>query len=92
MLSEDIMAKKPIKPIYFDIAGREVAKIEVHINNGNDVSFMVMGQFAINSSHEANAFLKSLDYDAIGLSDSAMMYKGDEKNGDQYAGEIFKGN
>lgn len=80
----------PLKSVYFDVLGRQVAKIEVHINNGNDVSLVVRGSFALNSHEDACAFFNTIDFNAHGLSSTAMMYSGDERNAPQYAGSIFR--
>ncbi len=78
-----------IKPVYFDILGRRVANLEVHINNSNDVSLIVIGNFSLLSKSDAKVFFESLDFAAVGLSSTKLLYKGDDKNPDQYAGEIF---
>lgn len=83
------MNQQSIKPVYIDVLGREVAKIQLHINNGSDVSMVVVGNLALTSMHSATTFFNSLDFEAAGLSSTALLYKGDDKNPDQYAGEIF---
>lgn len=83
------MTAQQIKPVYFDLHNRKIASLELHVNNGNDVSLIVVGHFALNSMESAKLFFASLDFEAAGLSSTALLYKGDEKNSDQYAGEVF---
>lgn len=78
-----------IKPVYVDVHGREIATVKIHVNNGSDVAFVLDGHFALTSMESAENFFSSLDFEAAGLSSTALLYKGDNKNADQYAGEIF---
>ena len=61
----------------------------MHINNGSDVSFVVAGHMALTSIEGAEMFFANLDFESAGLSSTALLYKGDNKNADQYAGDIF---
>lgn len=67
------MKMQQIKPVYVDVHGREIATVKIHVNNGSDVAFVLDGHFALTSMESAENFFSSLDFEAAGLSSTALL-------------------